>query len=258
VRADLQDPTGTPEPELSPRRHDPGSAAALTPRLILGLGVIAFGALLLLDNLNLVEAGAILRYLFPAVLLGVGATQLLAGSRWGWIWLVAGGWTLLDALDVIDLNFWQLFFPLVLVAAGFTMVRRGAAGEALARRSSGGAGDAAIDRDGAVHAFAFMSGNERRNDSAAFRGGDLFAFMGGVTLDLRHAATPPDGAVLDVFAMWGGIEIRVPESWRVISEVVPLLGGFEDKTKPSADPAAPVARLVIRGVVVMGGVEVRN
>jgi hypothetical protein len=196
--------------------------------------------------------------LFPSVLLGIGASVVAQRSPWGWLWLVAGSWTLLDALDVLDLNFWQLFFPLALVAVGFVMVTRGVRGSSgSGSRPAGGEGR--IDeRETVTNAFAFMSGNERRNDSEAFRGGDLMAFMGGVTLDLRHAKAASEGAVIDAFTMWGGIEIRVPEGWRVISEVVPLLGGFEDNTKPPADPSTSGGRLVIRGVAIMGGIEVKN
>jgi hypothetical protein len=33
------------------------------------------------------------------------------------------------------------------------------------------------------------------------------------------------------------------------------MGGFDDKTRPPADPSK---RLVLRGFVIMGGVEVKN
>jgi hypothetical protein len=191
------------------------------------------------------------------VLLGVGAAVLAQKSGWGWLWVVAGGWTLLDALDVIDLDFWEIFFPLALVAVGFVLVTRGVRGAGGAASGSA-AGNSVADRESKTHAFAFMSGNVRKNDSEAFRGGDLMAFMGGVELDLRQARAIPEGAVIDAFTMWGGIEIRVPEDWRVVSEVLPLLGGFEDKTKPPADPAAIRGRLLVRGVAVMGGIEVKN
>lgn len=233
------------------RPRERALANPFTPRLVVGFGILVFGVLLLLDNLDLIEANHLIRYLFPSVLLGVGAAVLAQRSGWGWLWVTAGGWTLLDALDVIDLDFWQIFFPIALVAVGFIMVTRGARG------SSARPGTAA-DRENATHAFAFMSGNVRRNDSAAYRGGDLMAFMGGVELDLRQARAIPEGAVIDAFTMWGGIEIKVPEGWRVVSEVLPLLGGFEDNTKPPADPSAVVGRLVVRGVAIMGGIEVKN
>jgi hypothetical protein len=38
--------------------------------------------------------------------------------------------------------------------------------------------------------------------------------------------------------------------------VTPILGGFEDKTRPPHEVSTQ--RLVIRGIVMMGGVEVKN
>jgi predicted membrane protein len=79
--------------------------------------------------------------------------------------------------------------------------------------------------------------------------------MGGCEIDLRQAQINGEAAI-DVFAMWGGIEIRVPEDWTVISRVTPLMGGFEDKTRPLQ--GAGTHRLVVRGFILMAGVEVKN
>ena len=79
--------------------------------------------------------------------------------------------------------------------------------------------------------------------------------MGGCEIDLRNAEINGDAAI-DVFAMWGGIEIRVPENWTVIGRVTPLMGGFEDHTR--APQAASAHRLIVRGMVIMGGVEIKN
>ena len=62
-------------------------------------------------------------------------------------------------------------------------------------------------------------------------------------------------ATLNVFTMWGGISIRVPQDWTVMSQGVPLLGGIDDKTVP---PAMPGKRLVIQRYAIMGGVEIKN
>jgi len=106
-----------------------------------------------------------------------------------------------------------------------------------------------------LSAMAILSGVNRGNNWPAFRGGDLTAVMGGCEIDLRQAAINGD-ATIDVFAVWGGIEIRVPENWTVAFHVTPILGGVEDKTRPSLGSTAH--RLTIRGVVVMGAVEVKN
>jgi hypothetical protein len=41
-----------------------------------------------------------------------------------------------------------------------------------------------------------------------------------------------------------------------VSRVVPVLGGFADSTRPP--PSALGKRLVVRGFVIMAGVEVKN
>lgn len=233
------------------RDFRPGGEAIswFSPRLILGVAIVVLGSLLLLDNLNVIEADPIYRYLFPGVLLSVGVSVLIQGSIWGWVWIVGGGWMLAERLELVDLNFFQLFIPAALVLVGGSLVYR-----TFVRPST--TAPQPEDPASYVRAFAVMSGNERRGIVSTFRGGDLAAFMGGVTLDVRQAKLTPEGAVLDVFAFWGGIEIKVPEGWQVRGEVIPLMGGFEDKTRPWA--GAVEGTLVIRGFAIMGGVEVSN
>jgi hypothetical protein len=76
-----------------------------------------------------------------------------------------------------------------------------------------------------------------------------------VELDLRQAAMAGPEAVLEVSARFSGIELRVPRDWHVVVDVAPTLGGVEDKTLP---PANPSQRLVLRGAIAFGGVEVKN
>ena len=81
----------------------------------------------------------------------------------------------------------------------------------------------------------------------------------GCEIDLRQASIAPGTeAVIDVFAFWGGIEIKVPEDWTVVTRAVPLMGGVEDKTHVPQPLPAVEKRLVISGIVVMGGVVVKN
>lgn len=217
------------------------------PRLVFGFLIMAAGVLITLDNLGFVDASDMLRF-WPAGLVLIGALKLIErgpvgpGAFGGWLWVAAGGVLMLWTLDYV--NPFSLL-PLVLVVIGGRLVwhtfvpkpQRGSKPE------------------GFVEGVAVLGGNSRSNSSQSFRGGDLNAFMGGVELDLREAAIQDSPAVIDVFVMWGGIEIRVPERWAVDPKVTALLGGFEDRTRGGPEAGE---QLVVRGLVVMGGIEIKN
>jgi predicted membrane protein len=233
-------------PEPSP--PDPG--VRFTPQLFIGLIVIVVGGLLTLDNLRVLDAERYFRF-WPAGVVALGLIKIwharegLSGSFGGFIFLLIGTWLLLEQTAVIQLSFWDMW-PTVLVLFGVYLVWQG-----LSRPAPRASGDATAF----VSAAAVLGGVSRGNNSSAFRGGDLTAVLGGCELDLRHASIDGE-AVLDVFALWGGIEIRVPEDWTVVSRVMPILGGVDDKTRPPQ--GATRHRLVLRGFVVMAGVEVKK
>ena len=82
------------------------------------------------------------------------------------------------------------------------------------------------------------------------------AFLGGCEIDLRDAELAPEGAVIDVFAFWGGVTLRVPQHWLIDLRVLPIMGGAEDKTQQKRGQGE--ACLVVRGFAMMGGVEIGN
>ena len=114
----------------------------------------------------------------------------------------------------------------------------------------------APDSRSIVNAFAVLGGVQQSNNSQDFRGGESSAIMGGCEIDLRQASIKGEDAVINTFAMWGGIKIKVPPTWNVIVQGVPFLGGFDDKSVKPADPSAKC--LIVKGTAIMGGVEVTN
>jgi predicted membrane protein len=183
----------------------------------------------------------------------VGLLKLWHASRDGHGWfgglffVVVGTWMLIERVVYITISARELL-PLMLVFLGGYMVWRGFGGQRRERESDG---------HSSFSALAIMGGVARRSSSQAFRGADLTAVMGGCEIDLRQASIEPGAdAIIDVFAFWGGIDIKVPEDWTVVTRAMPLMGGVEDKTR--APQTATGKRLVIRGIVVMGGVSVKN
>lgn len=220
-------------------------------RLVFGLILLAVGVAWTLDNLGLADADSILRW-WPVLLLAFGLMKLtgIGSDRSivpGILFSAAGALLLGNRFSFwhVDLgDLWAVF----LIGIGVHIVWR----------AIGKPQEAASEQDDSfVRAFALMGGITRRNGSDGFRGGDLSAMMGGVELDLREARMEGETATIEVFAMWGGIEIIVPADWRVTCEVTPIMGGIEDATHPA--PGETLAgTLIVRGTVVMGGIEVKN
>ena len=232
------------------RTGPPPPTVLITPHLMFGLLILLLGVVFTLDNLDIVEGERFLAY-WPVGLIVIGVAkvwQVQSGHGrpvGGLLFIGAGGWLLLDNLNLVDVSLFA-FWPVLLIVAGGVIVIQSIRRPRLHADTTG---------HQSVNAIAVMSGVNRGSNSASFRGGELAAFMGGCEIDLRQAAIHGE-AVIDVFAMWGGIEIRVPENWTVIGRVMPLMGGFDDTTRPPKE--ATEHRLIVRGVVLMGGIEVKN
>jgi predicted membrane protein len=111
-----------------------------------------------------------------------------------------------------------------------------------------------LTTDPTFSSTAILGGIERQNSSSAFRGAEASAFMGGVNLDFRDATMEGNEAKIEVSAIMGGVEIRIPRSWTVVNRVSPVMGGVTDHTH-SKDGNQ---RLVIEGTVLMGGLDIKN
>lgn len=90
-----------------------------------------------------------------------------------------------------------------------------------------------------------------------FKGGELNAVFGGITLDLRKTTLPEGDTVIDINAVFGGVTILVPETWLVETHLDAVFGGFEDK-RYRVDEVDTSRKLIITGSCVFGGGELRN
>jgi hypothetical protein len=229
---------------------DPHPGIRITPQLVFGLLLATIGVMFTLDNLHILRARQFLQF-WPIAFVVVGAAQIAqartpAGTVGGGAWVFVGAVMLGRRLGLWDMNVWD-FWPLALVLVGGRIVW-----QAYSRDPGGERGG---DSGTIVSGIAVMGGC-RKIVASEFRGAELTAFMGGGKLDLREATIVDGQAVVKVLAMMGGFEILVPETWNVIVEATPFLGGIDIKARTSVNPSAP--RLVIRGFVMMGGLDIKN
>ena len=220
-------------------------------RIIIGALLLIFGALALLDNLNIFHAREIFHF-WPMVFILVGALKIsksdtTVGYVIGCGFIGLGALLILHHMGIIYFRM-RDWWPVFLIFAGLMVIFKNKV------HNPGQYVKGEIKQDSVCDVVAVMSGNKLQNSSQDFRGGEINAIMGGVELDLRSASIQSE-ATLNVFAMWGGIVLKVPNDWTVISHGSPILGGFDDKTVP---PMVNTKKLYIKGYAVMGGVEIIN
>ncbi len=90
-----------------------------------------------------------------------------------------------------------------------------------------------------------------------FKGGELNAVFGGITLDLRRTNLPEGETLLELNAVFGGITIYVPQDWFVETHLDSVFGGFQDN-RITVEPTDKSRKLLITGSCVFGGGELRN
>lgn len=139
----------------------------------------------------------------------------------------------------------DLLFPALLVLIGFWIIFSDFRGK-----------KKPVIRDSLDNIVVF-SALETRINSDDFTGGSISAIFAGADIDLRDAKLSAQGGRLDLTAVFGGIEVRLPEDWNVVVNGTPIFGGWENRTRPSPDPSqGPI--LHINCTAVFGGVEVKN
>ena len=218
-------------------------------RISVGVILMALGVLFLLDQAGYVHAGRLIGSWWPAAIILVGLVQLVGrpGAPLGPAIIVAVGLVLLvGQLGVVPGGAFNALWPVVLIAVGLSLVLNRV-----------GRGMRNTDSNDRVDRFVAFAGMDLAIRSPAFAGGSLTALFGGINLDLREAQPRPEGATLDVFTAFGGVNIRVPDAWRVNLSGVPLFGALEDKTTGGAANADSPA-IDIRATVLFGGVQIKR
>ncbi len=228
--------------------------------IVVGALIVAIGLVILLDNLGIVRVYDIWRY-WPVILIGFGVSKVLesrhpGGQVWGGLMVLVGVAFLLDNLHILvfDFDVSQLIWPLAIIGFGVFMLLR-----AMDRKRALEGVPTAASADSSLGSWAIFSSVKRKVDSQDFKGCEATAVFGEVKIDLRKAGIAGDRAVIDVNALFGGVDIRVPENWRVEMKGAGIFGAFEDKTvPPNTDPGVKTPQLIITGTAVFGAAKVDN
>ena len=237
------------------------------PHIFLAVFLIVAGTLLFLGNLGLLPIHNFWD-LVPIGMIVLGLIRLVhgrpaSGRVFGALLLVFGCLFLLVNLGVLHIRAKDPSWPLSILFILFGIVL-------LIKFVESGGRDhtnpfarwyqqVAGDRLSSLNEAAVFGSVKRQLDTEDFRGGEAKALFGEVKIDLRRARIADQQApiTIEATALFGGIKIRIPDTWRANVTGLGVLGAYEDKTiPPNQGPLAPL--LIVTGLAMFGAVEIEN
>lgn len=108
-----------------------------------------------------------------------------------------------------------------------------------------------------ISATSIFGGAKKNVISKNFRGGDLVSVFGGNEVDLTRADFTGT-AELELTTIFGGTKLVVPSNWEIKTEAAVIFGGIEDKRTLTASPEGTPKRLVLKGTIIFGGVDIKS
>lgn len=216
---------------------------------IFGLILILLGGFIILNNAGVIDVGIgeIISTYWPLILIFAGIYNLItnsAGRLGGIIILLIGFFFQLNNLEYLAISEYISFWPVIFILIGVSLL--------FDSKSKG----REIDRE-KLNIFNIFSGSEYRIISNNFKGGSSITIFGGADLDLSGADILEDEARLDVFTLFGGVDIYVPDDWQIIVKGLPVFGGWDNLTRQNINLDNPKI-LSISCLAIFGGVDIKN
>ena len=199
------------------------------------VGLNSFG----ITNINIFFDGWWTLFIIIPAINGLVTDEEKTGSI---IWLIIGITLLLGCQDLISFDIlWKLTLPVILVFIGLSIMFNNN-GKKISKNTD--------DNE----YCACFSGQTIKFDGKDFKGAEVNAIFGGITIDLTNAKVK-DGAVIDATAVFGGVTILIPEDLKVEIKSTSVFGGVSDKTKNKEKKDK--VTLHVNGCSIFGGVDIK-
>jgi len=225
---------------------------------IVGLLLIIAGALIFFDLFNIFSF-PFRYYIFSwkTLLIAIGIIALISNrNKVVGVVLIALGFVFWSQ-DIFNYHysFSNVFWPLVFIGIGIILIfnrRTACPGRICGERTT----DENISND-FFEDLAVFGGGTRNVVSKDLKGGQITAIFGGSDIVLKEAQPAPN-CIIDVFVLFGGTKLIVPDDWVIKSDVVSIFGGFNDKRNIASSQIDSNKVIRIKGLVVFGGGEIKS
>jgi predicted membrane protein len=111
--------------------------------------------------------------------------------------------------------------------------------------------------DDYLDAVSVFGGVKKTILSKDFKGGDIVNIFGGAELDLTQADIS-GRIIIDITQIFGGTKIIVPSNWQVVSDIAAVFASVDDKRMKTGAPLNSNKILVLKGVSIFAGIDIRS
>lgn len=216
-----------------------------------GIILVLLGIGFLLDQFNIISFSNIISIYWPIILIvigGVGFLNKRSSKTINGLLIVFGLIFQAKTMGLINVNIYKVFWPIILIVVGIRiMLERPDKDSKIHNKNS--------SSEDYIDEFAIISGLEINIESQEFKGGKITAIMAGVELDLRDSKLYKNEATININVAMSGVEIYVPENWKIKHNGKPLLGEFSNKKRYKEDLNAPI--LNINFSLIIGSIEIK-
>ena len=223
--------------------------------------LIVAGGVLFLETFDIVDIN-LKYYIFSwkTLLIAIGLIVIVSSNNKlpGYIMVGLGFLFWIPSIFEYNVGLSQVFWPVVLIVIGLIIISRRNKHESLLRGHHPNRGDDGSYHNEYIDDVSIFGGGVKRFSSQNLKGGNITAIFGGSEIDLISSQMSSEGTVIDMFTMFGGTKLIIPGNWQVKSEATSLFGGFTDKRHIKPDQVISDKVLLIKGVVIFGGVEIKN
>ncbi len=223
-----------------------------TTNIFLGIVLIALGVIIGLNafeitNINIFFEGWWTLFIIVPCVFGLFNDTNKTGSIIG---ILIGVALLLFVRDVISFDIiLKLAVPVILVIIGVSLIFK----DVLNGKTKEKIKEINKEQKGLEYVATF-SGQDINFNDEKFTGAEASAIFGGVKLDLRKAIIEQD-TVINVCAIFGGVDILVPDNINIKTNSTSIFGGISDKRKNKDKKEAHT--IYINATCVFGGTDIK-
>ena len=171
--------------------------------------------------------------------------------------IIVGVTLLLACWKVIDFEIvWKLLVPVILIVFGFSFIFKDLLNNNLKREISKINKSVSNSID---DYWATFGSQDIKVDSDDFKGCNVNAIFGGIKLDLSEIDKyDSESVVINVTAIFGGVDILVPDKVKLKIKATPIFGGIEDvRKKIELSKEDKVITIYINALCIFGGVDIK-